>query len=321
MSDSISGPQLKRQRTEEKDDMISERKSCDSDVASSPERVKGKIIEEAKNVSSSHKTNGEVVSPLKKVQEIVAVVKDADLGPALKIGEGTKIQVKWSIAEGEEDEDVWWGGEILKSTGEKHMLTDPENNNERVKVPVYSIKYEPLLPDFPESSVSKVCFTDRHELYDIETDSNQCWRHMGSKWTEEDEVKNIDKNIVLDAALKISEEDMVTMQDILKTNNLPSGNAEDPTFVVPQENLEGTAETLVNSIIGNVLQTHGRNINQLPASIQQQITNDVIRVKKRMIAKIVKCFQEKRDLDAVAANEIVQEMGDEIKAVRARRGY
>jgi len=269
----------------------------------SPNAALNQVIEEAEDGTAT---------PVKNVAALHAIVRDGDLGPALGVYVGSKIEVLWHVTEKETEEDVWWSGTLIAKSG-KHVLED--ESGEKGTVPMYTICYETRPPEFNETSECNICFTDEHQLYDAESDSIQMWRLGGSEWvpSEDDGSEEEEStNRILRAALgDVEEEHMTKIKAILNSNGflVPEEN---PTFQMSGGNIEETAENFVNGILGNILKVHGKKLRDLPASTQNTITDTIQNVKTRLITKLTDFFKKGEVLDGRKAQEIVSEIMQEI---------
>ena len=162
-----------------------------------------------------------------------------------------------------------------------------------------------------------------HELLDIEANAIMKWRFLGENWEGETEDDDNTRNAALEAVLKsISDADLENFRAVLSRSNL---NTDDIDFgegdgFCAAENIPKMAESMVNSILANVLQVHGDTLSRLPASVQFQITDDVIMLKRAMIDKVTSTWTKKKKFGPEEAREIVAYLSEQVQNVRDSRG-
>ena len=102
-----------------------------------------------------------------------------DVLKVLDIHKGTPLQVYWELVDTEIEttslHQFWWDCEILERTDRFHTLTDDEDGTSE-QLPIYTLKYKPFPPDYPDESTVDACFISAEELYDIETDNILKWK-------------------------------------------------------------------------------------------------------------------------------------------------
>jgi DNA-directed RNA polymerase subunit F len=261
---------------------------------------------------TAEETGREVEQPdPKKVKEFVEKISEdianGDLGSATGFLPQTKIEVLWTLhSEGDENNeeaegtDIWWQATVVGRTSRLHELPKNEDEEDEPgsldRLPVYEIRYDPMLPDFPNPQLSAVCILDDHQLLDTEAEDNPTlpWRMLGSDWEEED-----------------GDSDKLELPDNMKdlVDRFGASPADGGAKLAP-EVATAMASSFVESLIESLTSKHASELGNLPRSNQNQIVDKVMRIKEMLVEKLA-C---KLTSTGVVSEEDAKSIVEELKA-------
>lgn len=242
-------------------------------------------------------------SPTKRLRQMADAVAEGDLGLCLGFLPSKRIQVLWCLseAEGQEETEKWWPATVVGKTSRFHKLPKEDGEEEEnqegeslEQLPVYEVEYDEL-GEFP-AEISAVCLLDDHHMLDIEQDVTLLWREEGSKWEAVDEEDDQAER-VLPAPLKEALE----------------RHSRDPLVCKPPQGLnkqdsELIAREFVQALIGDVTSKHVGQFRTIPMHQQMSITDNVIRIREKLVGKVATCLNENGAFSEDDAKRIVQEL-------------
>ena len=232
-------------------------------------------------------------------------VAQGDLGLATGFTPNTKIQVLWTLHENAESEDdgtdIWWPATVVGRTSTFQELPKNEDEEDEPgsldRLPVYEIRYDPMLPDFPNPQLSSVCVLDDHHLLDAEAEGSPTlpWRHVGSTWEEEDDDE--EKKEVPDSIKALVER--------LEQNQ--HEEQEEAPKLSP-EAARTVASEFVESLISSLTTKHSVELGNLPRSNQNAIVDRVIQIKAVLVEKLACRLTSTGCVSEEDAKSIVEEL-------------
>jgi hypothetical protein len=235
-------------------------------------------------------------------------VEDAQASPSQnnQVELASNESEQQQIAEEQDEEvddnasDVWWPATVVGRTSRMHDL--PKNPDEEDDVgsldrlPVYEIRYDPMLPDFPNPELASVCILDDHCLLSCEENDSLPWRHFGSTWIEndyDDEKKDIPEGL----------KDLVEGLD----SNLATMTEADAPRLKPEDSLT-FANAFVEDLISKLTAKHKDELEHLPRSNQNAIVDRVIQIKASLVQKLAGCLEDTGKVSEEDAKRIVEEL-------------
>jgi hypothetical protein len=265
-----------------------------------------------------------VVSP-NKLEFVARAVTQGDLGPALGLTPGARMQVLWTLGE---DEEVWWLATVLGKTSRTHQLRaedeeaeEEEEDDVIMPIPVYEIRYDPKPPEFPLAERAFVCFTDEHQLVDVDSEDMLFWRsELDVTWQppdsdSEDEERTVQNPLLLAveelfarrlaerAASDTSQED--AEQDGDDGHDDGRGDACNP---LSQEESSQMSREMVDAIMAQIAAKHQNMLRVLPASQTQVLVDKLASVREKLVSGISASLARKGRLSQKDAEGIVEDI-------------
>jgi hypothetical protein len=218
-----------------------------------------------------------------------------DLRKLLKIDDGKKIQVKWTLefsddtsdSEAEvEIESKWLNAVVTKAeTGKTHRFVDEDDEEDFEDVPVVEITYdEDGYDDEEEVGPKRVCFVGDHLLYDLEHDAVLHWRCEGDDF--DDEITEV-----------VDEQNGATY---FKTNNhyhFTAGN---------EEEIKNTVAKIFPDLFVDILGKYRTEFNNLPFNTQRNWSALILLLKDRLVEKVSTYFAEKINDQSIKEGDLIQ---------------
>jgi len=241
-----------------------------------------------------------------------------DLGMLTGFSPMKRIEVKWVLEQpGEENEqevnenEVWWPATVVGRTNELFDL--PENEDEEdepgalQKLPVYSIRYDAMPPDFPNPEMSKVCILEDHLILDTKSGESLAWRHEGTDWEPKEEDDEDGEEEEVD--IKPLPEALKDALERLRAEATATSSEPVPSAVRPSEDAaKAEAANFVDELIRSLTERHQSQFMRLSRANQNAIVERVAKVKKMLVNRIACRLMENGCLSAEDAQSIVEEL-------------
>lgn len=214
-----------------------------------------------------------------------------DIASKLNFTPGTRLQVKWTISDDDNEDTpsdaaaaggstnktsmVWWTATLKQKTSETHTLTPEESDevdlDDRLTLPIYELDYDPL-PEmgFDERALEQVAFVSDKTLLNLNSDEIMIYRRFGE-------------------------------------DSPPPSPTQEERYL----NADGMSSLMDEIMARSMEKVMKRKMNSLPMSVQQEIAEKMKKAKDDLYGRLMERVQG--DGVEVVTGDLVRSVVSEMK--------